>query len=119
MKTFLKLIVLVPIGLIAFAFVIANRHMTTVSFDPFSGGDIAGPQITAPLFIILILAAMMGVVLGGVAVWFRQGRYRRAARQSQAEAARLRLDLDRLRAVPALPAPNGETPPRPQARVAA
>jgi uncharacterized integral membrane protein len=105
MKTFLKFLVLVPAGLIALVFAIANRHLTTVSFDPFSGGDIAGPQITAPLFIILILALMAGVVMGGVATWLGQGKYRRAARQAKNEAGRLQLELDRLRGKPALPAP--------------
>jgi len=86
----LKLLLLVPLGLIGLAFAIANRHLVTVSFDPFSGGDIEGVQITAPLFIVLLLAIMFGVILGGVVTWLEQGKNRRAARQARAELDRLR-----------------------------
>jgi len=41
---------------------------------------------------------MIGVVAGGVAVWFAQGRYRRAARRSRAEADRWRAEAEAARA---------------------
>jgi uncharacterized integral membrane protein len=89
MKNFLKLLVLAPIAALLLIFAFANRQMVSVSFDPFEG-DIVGFAITAPLFVILILAVMLGVVAGGVATWFAQGKYRKAARQNRAEAERLR-----------------------------
>jgi uncharacterized integral membrane protein len=90
MKNLLKLIVLAPVALLLLVFAFANRHFVTVSFDPFVGGDIAAFAITAPLFVILILAMMIGVLAGGVATWLAQGKYRRAARQYRAEVERLR-----------------------------
>jgi uncharacterized integral membrane protein len=90
MKNFLKLLVLAPIAALLLIFAFANRHMVTVSFDPFVEGDIAAFAITAPLFLILILAMMLGVVAGGAATWLAQGKYRKAARQNRAEAERLR-----------------------------
>ena len=37
---------------------------------------------------------MIGVVAGGAATWFAQGHYRRAARQSRAEADRWRAEAE-------------------------
>lgn len=90
MRNFLKIIVLAPLAVLLLVFAFANRHIVTVSFDPFASGDIAAFAITAPLFLILILAMMIGVLAGGVATWFAQGKYRRAARQSRTEVERLR-----------------------------
>jgi uncharacterized integral membrane protein len=98
MKTLLKLIVVAPIAVLLLIFAYANRHWVTVSFDPFAAGDIAAFAITAPLFLILLLTAMIGVIAGGVATWLAQGKYRRAARLSRAEAERLRGEAQTLRA---------------------
>ena len=98
MKTLLRLFVVLPVGLLILLFAVANRHIVTVSFDPFPGNDIQGPSITAPLFIILFLAGLVGVLAGGAAVWLSQGRYRRAAREAHANEDRARVEIDKLRA---------------------
>jgi uncharacterized integral membrane protein len=90
MRKFMKILVLAPVTLLFLAFAIANRRIVPVSFDPFNSGDIPSPQIDAPLFIVMIGAAMFGVVLGGAATWLRQGRFRRAARDANAKAEDLR-----------------------------
>ncbi|WP_158816009.1 lipopolysaccharide assembly protein LapA domain-containing protein [Methylocapsa sp. S129] len=97
MKNLLKFIVLAPIAILLLIFAFANRHIVTVSFDPFVEGDIAAFAISAPLFLILILAMMIGVMAGGAATWLAQGKYRKAARQNRAEAERLRGEAQRLR----------------------
>src|SRR5579863_8931521 len=90
MKTLLKFIVLAPIAIVVLAFAFANRHMVTVSFDPFAAGQAAAFASDAPLFLVLFLAATIGVLAGGAATWLRQGKHRKAARASRAEAERLR-----------------------------
>ncbi len=100
MKNLVKIIVLAPVAILLLIFAFANRHIVTVSFDPFVAGDIPAFAITAPLFLILILAIMVGVVAGGAATWLAQGKYRRAARQHRAEAERLRGEVQALRAAP-------------------
>jgi len=90
MKNFLKFLVLAPVAVLLLIFAFANRQIVTVSFDPFVEGDIAAFAVTAPLFLILILATMVGVLAGGAATWIAQGKYRKAARQSRAETERLR-----------------------------
>lgn len=96
MMRVLKWLLLVPLVLVALLFALANRELVTVSFDPFAT-DMAAFAITAPLFIVLLLAVMLGVVLGGGVTWVSQGRYRKAARQERAQAARMREESDRLR----------------------
>lgn len=97
MKTFFKWLLLLPLGALALVFAIANRHMVTVVFDPF-GNDVQGLQLTAPLFIVLFLAVMVGVILGGVGSWLAQGKYRRLARTTRSDLTQLRGETERLRA---------------------
>lgn len=98
MKSFLRWLILLPVAIVALLFALANRHIVTVSFDPFTSNDIQGPQITAPLFIVVILAVMVGALLGSASTWLRQGRHRKAARAAGLEAERLRSETEGLRA---------------------
>jgi len=95
MTRLLKYLVLVPLAVICLAFAVANRHLVTVSFDPFDGNDVASPQITAPLFFVLFVVLIVGVVLGGVAHWLAQGGKRRAAREARADAERWKAEAER------------------------
>ena len=96
MRKFFSALLLVPLGLFFVIFAVANRHLVTVSFDPFNS---AYPTVavTLPLFVLIIVVAILGVVAGGTATWFRQGHLRRSARlrdaashrQASAEAGRI------------------------------
>ena len=98
MKLFFRIFVVLPIALVLLLFAIANRREVTVSFDPFPGGDITGPEITAPLFIVLILTGVVGLLAGGFVAWMRQRHWRREARLSRMDANNARAEADRLRA---------------------
>ena len=97
MRKFFTALVLIPLGLIFVVFAVANRHPVTVSFDPFNSTD---PSVgfTLPLFVVIIAVAIAGVLAGGSATWFRQRRWRRAARQHEADARQARAQLADLRA---------------------
>jgi uncharacterized integral membrane protein len=97
MRKFLTGLVLIPLGLIFIVFAVANRHLVTVSFDPFNSRD-PSVAVTLPLFVVIIVVAIAGVVAGGCATWFRQGHWRRAARQHEADARQARAQLAQLRA---------------------
>ena len=92
MRKFFTALVLIPLGLIFIVFAVANRHLVTVSFDPFNSSDPA-IGVTLPLFVVIIAVAMTGVVAGGSATWFRQRHWRRAARQHEADARQARAQL--------------------------
>jgi len=106
MRNLLKFLVIAPIALLILAFALANRHNVTISFDPFSGGDIPSPQIELPLFIALIAATMVGVIMGSVATWFGQGRFRGDLRRAKAKTEDLRVENAALRSQLAALAPE-------------
>jgi uncharacterized integral membrane protein len=92
MRKFFTALVLIPLGLIFVVFAVANRHWVTVSFDPLNSTD-PSVAVTLPLFVVIIAVAILGVVAGGSATWFRQRHWRRAARQSEADARQARAEL--------------------------
>ena len=96
LRKFLSAAVIIPLGIFFIVFAVANRHLVTVSFDPFNSAT-PTVAVTLPLFVVIIAVAMLGVLAGGMATWFRQGRWRRAARQSEAEARQMRTQLADLR----------------------
>ena len=101
MRKFFTALVVIPLGLIFIVFAVANRHFVTVSFDPFNSTDPA-IAVSMPLFAVIIAVAILGVVAGGMATWFRQRHWRRAARQYEADARRARAETADLRAAAAV-----------------
>src|SRR6266446_9929169 len=97
MRKFLTALVVIPLGLLFIVFAVANRHWVTVSFDPFNAVD-PSVAVSLPLFVVILAVAIVGVAAGGSATWFRQRRWRRAARQHEADARRARAQLADLRA---------------------
>jgi uncharacterized integral membrane protein len=92
MRKFFNAVVLIPLAVIFVIFAVANRHMVTISFDPFNSHDPA-LSLTLPLFVVIIVVAILGVVAGGLATWFGQRRWRRAARLHEADAREMRAQL--------------------------
>jgi uncharacterized integral membrane protein len=102
MRRLFFLVILVPLAIVIVILSVANRGAVVFSLDPFGGNALS---FAGPLFVFLFAALLLGIVVGGIAAWLRQGRWRQAARLERAEAARLRHELERLRARPAeLPA---------------
>ena len=96
MRKFFTAVVVIPLGLIFIVFAVANRHLVTVSFDPFNSTD-PSIAVTLPLFVVIIAVAILGVAAGGSATWFRQRHWRRAARQHEADARTALAQLADLR----------------------
>lgn len=103
-------LILIPLGLFLLVFAVANRHVVTVSFDPFNSTDPAF-GVTLPLFVVLILTTIVGMICGSAAAWFGQRHWRRTARQSQAESRDLRAELQRNRGGSVPGAMGGDTRP--------
>ena len=87
---------LVPVAIVLVALAVANRQTVVLSFDPF---DQAHPALTGslPLFALMLVLIIGGVILGGAAAWLRQAKWRLRARRFEAEAHRLRAENERLR----------------------
>jgi uncharacterized integral membrane protein len=107
MRKFFTALVVIPLGIIFIVFAVANRHLVTVSFDPFNSVN-PSLAVTMPLFVVIIAVAILGVAAGGSATWFRQRRWRRASRQHEADARRARAEMADLRSAAAVS--RGGTP---------
>jgi len=85
LKRLVALVVLIPVALLLIAFIIANREMMVLEFNPFAG-DTSNWQVRAPVFLFLFIFLGIGVVLGSVATWIGQHKYRKAARRQKNES---------------------------------
>ena len=95
-KRIVTIIIIVPVAIVLIALAVANRAFVPFTLDPFNPGN-PGLTLSLPLFVYLFLALLLGVLIGGVATWLRQGRYRRRARQHADEARALREEAARYR----------------------
>jgi uncharacterized integral membrane protein len=115
-------LLLVPLAVVLIAFAMANRQIVTVSFDPFSTSAPAA-AVTLPLFALIIVVLIVGVIVGGTAAWLGQSKWRRAARRLEREVIEHRAKADALQRAAAEPSivPREQNPPpriklRPPAR---
>ncbi len=92
LRKIFNVLVILPLAILFVVFAVANRHIVTLSFDPFNSSDPA-LGVSLPLFVVIIAVAMFGVVAGGVATWFGQRHWRRAARLHEADARHARAEL--------------------------
>jgi len=86
-------IIVVPLAAVLVAFAVANRQTVTVSLDPFSSAAPAYAT-TLPLFAVIFVVLIIGVLLGGAAAWLRQGTWRRSVRRLEAEVRSLQTEID-------------------------
>ncbi|WP_395822272.1 lipopolysaccharide assembly protein LapA domain-containing protein, partial [Devosia sp.] len=61
----------------------------------------ATARVGVPMFLVIFLILLVGVVLGGVATWFAQSQHRRDERHWRRETERLHRELDAARRAPA------------------
>src|SRR6516165_6667487 len=114
MRKFLRALIFIPLALIFVVFAVANRHFVTVSFDPFNSAD-PSVSVSLPLFLLIIVVAILGVLAGGSATWFGQRRWRRAARQHEADARAAKAQLAEFRAATPVRGEPLRLPPASQA----
>jgi uncharacterized integral membrane protein len=106
------MLIVVPLAVIIIAFAVANRQAVTVSFDPFSAATPAY-AMTLPLFALIFVLLIVGVLVGGIAAWIGQTKWRRTARKLDGEVRALHQELDaiRRRFAPESPQVAGEPAP--------
>jgi uncharacterized integral membrane protein len=99
LRKIIAAVILIPLAIVIIAFAVANRQKVTISFDPFSS-DLATSSVTRPLYQVIIGVLIVGVVIGGVAAWLRQAKWRRIARRLGREVEELRGEVASLRRSP-------------------
>ena len=90
------MLIIMPLAIVIVVFAVANRQSVTVSFDPFA---LTSPAYAAtlPLFVLIFVLVILGVLIGGAAVWIGQIRWRRTARKLDGEVRSLHQELDSIR----------------------
>ncbi|WP_310621653.1 lipopolysaccharide assembly protein LapA domain-containing protein [Flexibacterium corallicola] len=92
----MKNLVLIPVAALLIVLAVANRHSAIISLNPFVEGD---PALTfnVPVFWIIFASVALGILIGGVATWSTQGKYRKSMRQNRKEAKALRAEAEQLK----------------------
>jgi uncharacterized integral membrane protein len=89
-----------PIGAIIVILAVANRTPVTLKMDPrtLQSGQITPfPSYDLPLFLIMFGFLILGVILGGMVVWAKQGKWRRKAREAEKENQVITRDMQRVK----------------------
>ena len=94
-RRILALLIGFPLGAALVAIAVSNRQPVTLILDPFRP-EMPALSIELPFYGYLLGALIVGVVLGGVATWMGQSRWRQTARSQGRRAARWQAEADRL-----------------------
>ncbi len=80
-----------PIAIIIIALSVANRHSVRFSLDPINA---ASPIISfeLPLYLLLLLTVILGIMVGGASSWINQSKWRKAAKDARHEVSEMRSE---------------------------
>ncbi len=95
-KKTVNIVVLVPIAIVLIVLCVANRQSVTLALNPFEPSD---PVLsaTAPFFIFLFGAVILGMIIGSMATWINQGKHRKRARAGATDAVKWQSEAERQR----------------------
>ena len=88
-------LVIVPLGVLLVALAVVNRTPAQLVLDPFGGAE-SSLTFSAPLFLFLLGAFALGLIVGGLATWLKQGKWRKTARTQRREADEWHARADQL-----------------------
>jgi uncharacterized integral membrane protein len=95
LRRFVWVLVAFPVAVLLLTLAVANRHGVRLVLDPFRS-DEPVLFLVLPFYAYLFGVLLLGIVIGGLAVWVTQARWRRTARRRAAEAQRWQAEADRL-----------------------
>ena len=87
--------VALPAGLLLVTLAVSNSHDGPLVLDPFRP-EHPVLAIVLPFYVYLFGVLLLGIVIGGAAVWRTQAPWRRAARRGAGDAQRWRAEAERL-----------------------
>ena len=95
LKRIVSLLIAFPLGVLIVALAVSNRHPVQLVLDPFKP-EAPALALNLPFYAYLLASLVVGVILGGMATWMGQSRWRRTARIQGQKAARYQAEADRL-----------------------
>lgn len=94
MKRLTTLLIILPIGIIVVALAVANRQAVSLAMPPYIN-DEPFLSVSLPLFAVIFASILVGMVIGSCATWFKQGRFRKAARDGKVEATKSAFEAEK------------------------
>ncbi len=91
MKRLLALLILVPVGIIIITMALANRQWVDLSLPP----ELGYAPLPVPLFALLFATLLLGMFLGGLITWLKQGKHRKLARANKMEANKMSVEAEK------------------------
>lgn len=106
MFRYLRYILLAVLGLGLLIVALANRALVTVHLLPDDLASLLGQhwQIDMPVFVVIVLGMIVGLVLGFVWEWLREHKHRATASTKTREVSKLERELAAMKDQTALPA---------------
>ncbi len=102
---FIRLSLYILVALLAIVIAVDNRATVLFSLYPLLD------PVEVPLFAVLFLGILAGIVLGGSIAWWSARRHRVAARDHRREAQRLQGEVAQLKTTPPTDTRPAITPP--------
>jgi uncharacterized integral membrane protein len=90
-------LVTAPLALVLVVFAVSNRETVSVTFWP------TPFEIDAPLYLVALVALLIGFLLGELTAWINGGKKRREAREKSKRVRGLEGELEALRGKPPEP----------------
>ena len=97
-RKLINILILVPVAVVLIVLSVANREWVRFALNPFNPDDKV-LSVSAPFFIFLFVALIVGMLIGSFATWLNQGRYRKRARRQAREAVRWQAEADKQKRV--------------------
>lgn len=94
MRKLINYVFLLPLAIILILLSVANRQFVRFSLDPLNT-ETPALALELPLFVFLFATFLLGMLLGGMLVWWSQGKHRRALREKSHEASKLKQETNK------------------------
>ena len=95
LRRIIWILVALPVAVLLVTLSVANRHGVRLVLDPFRP-DEPVLSLVLPFYAYLFGTLLIGILVGGLAVWLTQARWRRTARRRTADVIRWQAEADRL-----------------------
>lgn len=99
MIRFIRNALLIAVAIVLIPLSVSNRHPVTLALNPFDPSDPRFSITNIPLFWVIFASLALGIVLGGVGAWSKQGKWRKEARQKRREVKKWQGEAEHLREI--------------------
>ena len=107
---YIRYVILAAIGVCLLVVAMANREMVTLNLLPPEVSLLVGYEasVSLPLFIVILLGVIVGLLLGFVWEWLREHKHRAEAASQRREKDRLAAEVTAMKRAKAKEAAKGD-----------